>query len=473
MPGQSARRAARPPLIASLLLAATATALFAVCGGGPNAAPGDQPARPPVAEPIAPPVPLAPEAAGPSDPTLLPPALGRSGGAEDLPLPPLDRRAHTVPLDRVRFDTFDGRSVQLTDAEAALIARLRNVIPPIDAPRYDPAEGGAWLDGGDMVLGYLTSGGDAYAYPHKILNLHEIVNDELDGVPVAVTYCPLCRSGVVYDRRLDGRTLRFGNTSALYESDLIMFDYQTNSYWWQVPGRAIVDTLAGAALCPLPSQSMTWEQWRTLHPDTRVLSRDTGFPRDYSRDPFTDLGEFLDEGGLPFGDPDSNPDRRLAPSDLVLGVAVGAQHAAYSLTRLGDAALNDTLGGRPVVVFSRAEGPSGAVYFAEVDGRTLRFAVDGEGYRDEQTGSRWDLAGRAIAGPLAGERLEAPPSRSTFWYAYVAAFPDVEVRYRGRHAGSSAQPPQAQPACRPQACASPAYADSSESSVARCCGVRS
>ena len=162
-------------------------------------------------------------------------------------LPALDVSQHTVPLEQVYFDTFDGGSVRLSEANEPLIARLRDAIPPIDAPRYETAAMGDWLDGADLVLGFVTEAGDAYAYPHKILNFHEIVNEEFDGIPVLISYCPLCRSGVVYDRRLEGRTLSFGNTSALYESDLVMFDRETNSYWWQVAGRAIVGALSRIA----------------------------------------------------------------------------------------------------------------------------------------------------------------------------------------------------------------------------------
>ncbi len=127
------------------------------------------------------------------------------------------------------FDTFDGGSVRLSDSTPELRARLLDEIPPIDNPVYETRENADWLSDDDLILGYVA-GDQPYAYPFRILNFHEIVNDELDRIPVLVSYCPLCRSAIVYDRRVDGALLTFGNTSALYQSDLVMVDRQTSSY---------------------------------------------------------------------------------------------------------------------------------------------------------------------------------------------------------------------------------------------------
>lgn len=359
-----------------------------------------------------------------SAPAVTPrPAAAGPVGPEDV-----DLSRHSVPLDDIHFDTFDGGSIPLSRISRERIASLRDAIPPLDAPQYDAAAGGAWLDAGDLVLGYVTSAGSAYAYPAKILNFHEIVNDELDGLPVLVSYCPLCRSGVVFDRRLDGRVLSFGNTSALYESDLVMFDRETGSYWWQVAGRAIVGALTGKELRVLPALTTTWGEWRALHPDTKVLSRSTGYARPYARDPFLGLREALNAGRFPFPVTEAAKDRRLDPGEEVLGARVGARSVAYPLRRLGDAAVNDVVDGIPIVVFSRAAGPSGAAFRAEAGGRRLTFTLRAGSAVDAQTGSRWSFAGEATEGPLKGSRLEAVPSRAAFWFSYVAAFPDTEVR---------------------------------------------
>lgn len=337
----------------------------------------------------------------------------------------------TVELDSIVFDTFNGGSVPLSRATASMISRLSDAIPPIDTPRYEQASEGDWLSPTDLVLGFIAADGGAYAFPHKILNFHEIVNDELGGQPIVITYCPLCRSSVVYDRRLGDRTLTFGNTSALYLSDMVMFDRETYSYWWQVPGDALVGALAGERLQPLASETMEWRSWRALHPDTLLLSRKTGHTRNYDRDPFTGLGESVDAGARPFQANPQETDARLAPSDMVLGLEVAGEHAVYSLTVIGDGVRNGELADRPVSIFSLSEGPAGGAFFADPEAfeeERLTFGFDGANWFDEETGSKWDLGGRAIDGPLSGTALERVPTRTTFWYAFVAAFPDAELR---------------------------------------------
>jgi hypothetical protein len=365
---------------------------------------------------------------------------GEAGAHLEVPgQQPLVLEKRTVELGDVVFDTFNGGSVPLDRATPTMIARLSDAIPPLDTPRYEEAAAGDWMAPTDLVLGYIAADGVAYAYPHKILNFHEIVNDVLAEQPIVITFCPLCRSSVVYDRRLDGETLTFGNTSALYLSDMVMFDRETYSYWWQVPGEAIVGTFAGQRLTPLASETVEWRTWRALHPDTQLLSRETGFARNYDRDPFTSLGASLDEGARPFQSSPAETDGRLAPSEVVLGLEVDGRHAVYSLTRIGDGVRNGDLAERPVVVFSSAAGPGGAAFFAdptidedlEVDldeDEVLTFESGGGVWRDDQTGSIWDFAGRAIEGPLTGTQLERAPSRVTFWYAFVAAFPEAELR---------------------------------------------
>ncbi len=137
-------------------------------------------------------------------------ARNDSSGAGRDTVAGIDLSRHSVPLADVHFDTFDGGSVPLSEIGERLVLSLVDAIPPIDEPRYEDASGGDWLEGNDLVIGYLGSKGGAWAFPVKILNLHEIVNDELEGTPVLISYCPLCLSAIVYDRRLDGRELTFG-----------------------------------------------------------------------------------------------------------------------------------------------------------------------------------------------------------------------------------------------------------------------
>lgn len=340
-------------------------------------------------------------------------------------IPNVDLSLHSVPLEDIHFDTFDGGSVPLSKADSGLILRLRDAIPPIDEPAYGGAEAAGWLSDGDLILGYVA-GEQPYAYPVKILDLHEIVNDDLDGIPVLISYCPLCRSGVVFDRRVAGQELEFGNTSALFESDLVMFDRQTGSYWWQVAGEAIVGTLTGSRLSPLPSTMATWVEWQEVHPQTLVLAPPGGNVDRYLVDRFGSYEDFIDGGNFGFPVGEQSRDPRLPASELVVGVGLDGNHRVYPIETLQDAVVNDSIADVPVVVFSTSS-PAGAVFSPVVEEGVLTFQiVDGE-FRDDQTGSTWDLGGAAIAGDLLGTRLKGIPSRTTFWFAYVGAFPETEV----------------------------------------------
>lgn len=345
-------------------------------------------------------------------------------------VPPVDRSRRTVPLDRVVFDTFDGGFVRLTEASEAAIRSLRDRIRPVYRPRYGAAGELPWLEDEDLVVGYLADGA-AYAYPVKVLNFRELVNDEIAGAPVVVTYCPLCGSGVVYDRRVAGRTLLFGNTSALYESDLVMFDHQTGSYWFQVAGDAIVGELAGTRLRALPSATVAWGVWRRLHPDTRLLvgDGDERFGQRYAADPFLGYTDRLDrEGDFPFPVSEDRLDRRLPPGEVVVAVEAGGAEKAYPVRLLGRAAVNDVVGGRAVLVVSGAEGAVAFAFGRQVRGKTLTFEVADDGaLRDRDTGTRWDDAGRALAGRLRGAKLVPLPLRRALWFSIALARPGIEL----------------------------------------------
>ena len=327
------------------------------------------------------------------------------------------------------FDTFDGGFARLSDAPAELIERLRDAIQPIYQPRYEDASAGDWLKPGDLVIGY--EGRDAaYAYPIKILNFNELVNDVIDGVPVLVSYCPLCASGVVYDRRLDDEVLLFGNTGALYQNDLVMFDHGTGSYWFQVGGEAIVGTLTGKRLRPLPSATMPWEQWKELHPETLILSRDLGLRRrpPYERpDPFEGYESTVNRERFVFPVDTDAIDRRLRSGEVVITVQAGGLEKAYPPALIGDAVVNDTVGGEPVVVFSKGDDRIATAFSPVVGSRTLTVRLEGDRVVDAETGSTWDFLGRAVEGELAGQQLALLPSRRAFWYSVSLSMPDVEV----------------------------------------------
>ena len=368
----------------------------------------------------------SPDDAGLTTPTTTP-APTRERVVPDLDaVPPVDTTVRVVALDDVVFDTFDGAFVSLSRAEPSTIRRLRDAIRPIYDPEYERAgEARAWLGDDDRVIG-VVAGGGAFAYPVKTLVFREIVNEELDGVPVAVTFCPLCVSGVVFDRRVDGRTLLLGNTSALYDNDMVMYDHQTGSYWHQVSGRAIVGELSGASMDLVPSLMATFAEWRALYPETLVLSNAKARAA-RSADPSERVKAAVNRGRFSFPvSEQATSDGRLPLGAEVLVVLLAGEEKAYALLDVAAGPANDHVGGAPVVVFG--SGDAMAAYVARVGGRELTFvAADGGAFTDRETGSTWDLGGSATAGPLEGASLTLVPARRALWFAIAGSSPGVAL----------------------------------------------
>ena len=218
-------------------------------------------------------------------------------------------------------------------------------IPAVDEPRFLPTDQVDWLHDVEPVIAF-GIGDEWRAYPIQILIWHEIVNDTVAGVPVAITFCPLCHTAIAIDRRLDGRVLDFGTTGNLRHSDLVMYDRQTETWWQQATGIGLVGELAGERLDLLPSQLISWAQFRANHPDGVVLSRETGHPRDYDRNPYPGYDR-IDSDPFLLAD-QTLIDGRLSPKVRVLGVIVDEQAAAYPFPFLRDQpVVNDEIAGTP------------------------------------------------------------------------------------------------------------------------------
>jgi len=201
-------------------------------------------------------------------------------------------------------------------------------IPAIDEPRFLPAGEVDFLEEREPVI-ELDVKGDVRAYPLQILIWHEIVNDVVGGTPVAVTFCPLCNTALVFDRRVRGRTLDFGTTGNLRSSDLVMYDRQTESWWQQFGGRALVGDYTGAKLEHLPARIVAWRDFARAHPQGKVLSRETGFERVYGNNPY--IG--YDDADSPAIFATPNPsDRRLLPKERVVFVERGEDAIAVPLS---------------------------------------------------------------------------------------------------------------------------------------------
>ena len=400
----------------------------------------------------------APRSSETITPEALPTADSAPGdpGAE-LPVPPTDRgliagldtSISSVPLVDIVFDLFNLTTVTLAEADESTILRIVDSIPPLDSNRallspeeqvqvgtvrYITAEEAATVDyiwDTQLVLGYVADDEQAYAYPISILNFHEIINETLAGRPVLVTYCSLCRSGVIYERVVEGEVLNFGNTSALFQSDAVMFDRdpESISYWLQVAGEAVVGVHTGQRLTPLSSITTEWQAWLAQHPDTFVLSDETGFDRPYDTDSFSTFAGAIESADrLPFPvDEETLADGRLSISELALLIEIGSASRAYGLQSFGSLAINDELGGQPLAVFINSPSRYGVAFDPVVEGQQLTFALLGGAFFDVETWSRWDLNGLAVDGPLAGAQLVVLPSRTAFWFSILSAYPAVTV----------------------------------------------
>lgn len=232
-------------------------------------------------------------------------------------------------------------------------------IPAILEPKFIKADDATFLDPHDRVVGVIIDG-KAKAYPFKILTWHEVVDDTVAGKSLAVTYCPLTDSAIVYDRGLKGKTLTIAVSGKLYESNLLFYDKSTESLWSQIEGQAITGPLAGQRLAPLPSTVTTWWIWHKFHPDTLVLDVDTGYSRNYGVDPYQD---YESSAGIMF--PVTALDKRLPAKERVLGLIVNGQDEAFpysALAALKGRPVNVSLGGAPVtIVFDEPTQTAGAL----------------------------------------------------------------------------------------------------------------
>ncbi len=214
-------------------------------------------------------------------------------------------------------------------------------IPAITKPKLVPADKADFLGPDDLVIGIVV-GDQPRAYPLRILNWHEVVDDSVGGTPIAVTYCPLTASAIVYDRSLHGKQLTLGVSGQLYQSNLLFYDQQSESLWSQIQGQALAGAKTGSRLVPLPSIVTTWREWRRARPNTMVLSNETGYVRDYSVNPYHDYERSQE---LMF--PVARVDSRLPAKERVLGVEMGKASEAFPFSRMGEtkSPINVSLGG--------------------------------------------------------------------------------------------------------------------------------
>ena len=312
-------------------------------------------------------------------------------------------------------------------------------IPSIDNPKFiSQDEAAAWLNGVEPVIS-LEINGEARAYPIQVLMWHEIANDELGGVPVSVTFCPLCYSAIAFDRRHDGEILEFGVSGLLRHSDMIMFDRKTESLWQQFSGEALVGHYTGDFLTIVPSQLISFDQFREAYPDALVLSRETGHRRKYGENPYAG---YDDINNSPFLLREEVPGK-ISPMEKVVGVRTenGVKGYTYTVTRR-ERVLHDTVGGEPIVIFhldgmasalnnrtihrSRDDGATG-VFSPVLNDEQLEFEYVNGKIKDKKTGSTWNISGQATSGSLEGQLLETMVFGDYFAFAWLVFYPETEM----------------------------------------------
>jgi len=330
---------------------------------------------------------------------------------------------------------FETRTVTLGELT---VWQERDITVPIDAPTFASIKSVHWLDDDAWVIA-LELNGESRAYPLGVLVNHQIVNDVMQGIPIAVTYCPMCNSALIFKSHVGDQVLRFGVSGATRNSGFLMWDDMTQSWWQQFTGEAIVGDYIGTRLEVLPSKIVTWKAFSKWHPMGRVLAGDeTLGPLTYSPERITQYQQIEPTVDKPL-------DKRLPAKERVLAAIVNNEAVAYPFSLLAMwGVVNDTVGGETVVAFWQAgdqeqgngveEGQHvgmAVLFYRTVEGQTLTFVLREGSIVDEETGSRWTIFGKAIQGPLKNTYLEQVNSSAYYWFAWINTYPETRL-FTGR-----------------------------------------
>ena len=301
-------------------------------------------------------------------------------------------------------------------------------IPSIDNPQFASIGAIDYLNDDDLVIG-VKSGDEVRAYPHPILDWHEIVNDDLGSLSIAITYCPLTGTAIGWNRDVNGTNTTFGVSGLLHNSNLIPYDRATDSNWSQMRLESVNGSLIRTKIDVEHMVETSWATWKELYPDSEVLTTNTGFSRDYSRYPY---GDYKSTNFTNF--PITNQDNRRHLKDRVLGVQVGPSTKAYPFDLFtGDTTsiIQDNIRGIPIVVIGNAEENFIVAFNRELNGNILNFnsieTSDDTAIFGDETGNRWNLFGEVVSGPSRGQKLENVTSYIGFWFAWATFNPDIEI----------------------------------------------
>ena len=288
--------------------------------------------------------------------------------------------------------------------------------------------------------------GEARAYPLNVLTFHEIANDEIKGIPIAVTYCPLCNAGIVYDRRFmhGGKDyiFDFAVSGMLRKSDMVMWDKQTETWWQQLTGEGLVGELSGEMLNYIPSLIISVEEFFTSHPDGKImLSHKTdNYGSTYGTNPYQSYDSLGNKGSRFF---DEEIDDRLPAMERVVDIENGGHYKIYPFKKIKKKkVINDDFNGKRVAIFYSGKTVSVldeknikdshhigtvTVFSSIVDGRRLTFKHKKGKFVDLETNSVWDITGKSIEGALKGKQLVTEVHSNHFAFAWLAFHPESEI----------------------------------------------
>lgn len=296
-------------------------------------------------------------------------------------------------------------------------------IPALESPELISPAQATYLESQDLVVGFVD-GEKAVAYPHKILDWHEIINDKVGSTSVAITYCPLTGTGIGWSRMVNNVETTFGVSGLLYNTNLIPYDRATDSNWSQMRLDCVNGVLKGEEVVTLPVVETTWATWRQMYPNTEVVSTNTGFSRNYQRYPYGDYR--TNNNNIIF--PVSNEDDRIPAKDRVLGVIIEGNAKLYPLDVFNERPrlVLDSFAGKLLAVVGSQDQNFVVAY--ETEGKALEAVSDALPVvmRDE-TGNQYDVFGYAVDGPDAGSRLTPVTSYIGYYFAWQAFYPGAPI----------------------------------------------
>jgi len=301
-------------------------------------------------------------------------------------------------------------------------------IPALDLPSFQSIDEITYMFPSDLIVG-IKIGDKIRGYPHKILDWHEVVNDTLDDEIFVLSYCPLTGSAMAWDVNADTGVSNFGVSGLLYNSNLVLYDRNTDSNWPQMLMESAKGVKKGTVATQKAIFETTWEKFQMMYPEAQVLNYETGFSRDYVIYPY---GSFKTNSSLLFN-VNNDDDSRLHRKERVLGVKNGSVTKAYDISAFANDldVINDSIGDKPIVV-AGSKDDKYAVAFERTtsDGVILTFTAEFNQMpiiMSDDEGNMWDINGTAVSGPRTGEQLTIPFSYISYWFSWAAFFPDTTI----------------------------------------------